>query len=188
MTNPPVTTAHELAASRLYLLREDVDLLHELAEMLPIMALDDRDPWVADLGVGAGTTALAILEVRPDAVVAGVDISEDNLNWAEKLLENTGHKASWQRIHADASAAAVQFEAEVFDLVMLDTSHEYGATCRELAAWLPKLRPGGILWAHDYDGPESEGVRKVIEEAKAGGDLIEIAAKGWSWAGRKPRE
>lgn len=182
-----VTTAHELATTRLFLLPEDVDLLHELADMLPTFDLDGHYPRVAELGVGAGTTALAILEKRPDAIVVGVDISEDAINWSRKLIENTGHSEAYFTNHADASAAAATLADETFDLVMLDTSHEYGDTCRELAAWLPKLRPGGILWAHDYDGPDSQGVRKAINELWEAGDLVEIQARGWSWAGRKPR-
>lgn len=55
--------------------------------------------------------------------------------------------------------AALQFPDGYFDLVYLDANHSYAAVMADLAAWAPKLRPGGTFCGHDYmDGVRQEGV------------------------------
>lgn len=55
--------------------------------------------------------------------------------------------------------AARLFPNQFFDLVYLDANHSYVAVKADLAAWLPKIRPGGAFCGHDYmDGVREEGV------------------------------
>jgi hypothetical protein len=37
-----------------------------------------------------------------------------------------------------------------FDGVFLDTTHTYEDTKREIGAWMPKIKKGGIFAGHDY--------------------------------------
>lgn len=46
--------------------------------------------------------------------------------------------------------------------VFLDADHRYEAVQADIAAWLPLVRPGGVLAGHDYD---DEGVRRAVTEA-----------------------
>lgn len=56
-------------------------------------------------------------------------------------------------------AAAANFPDKFFDLVYLDANHSYEAVMADLAAWAPKIRPGGTFAGHDYmDGVRKEGV------------------------------
>jgi hypothetical protein len=56
-------------------------------------------------------------------------------------------------------AAAANFPDHFFDLVYLDGDHSYESVKRDLAAWAPKVRPGGTLCGHDFmDGVRQEGV------------------------------
>ncbi len=46
----------------------------------------------------------------------------------------------------------------------------YTAARADLAAWAPKLRPGGLLAGHDYSA-RAQGVARAVHEACAEGDL-----------------
>ncbi len=47
--------------------------------------------------------------------------------------------------------AAERFPAKCLDAVYLDGEHEPGPFCRDVEAWLPKLKPTGLLMGHDLD-------------------------------------
>jgi hypothetical protein len=63
----------------------------------------------------------------------------------------------WTFIHGDDLDPAVQAQFPgLVDVFFLDTSHEYDLTLKELAAWMPRVRPGGTALFHDtklYDWP-----------------------------------
>jgi predicted O-methyltransferase YrrM len=59
---------------------------------------------------------------------------------------------------------AAAFEDASLDYVMIDADHAYEAVAKDIAAWLPKIRPGGILAGHDYT-PEIPGVCQAVTEA-----------------------
>lgn len=53
-------------------------------------------------------------------------------------------------IKSDSVEAARKFEDESLDFVFLDASLTYEEVKRDINAWLPKVKPGGILAGHDY--------------------------------------
>lgn len=169
--------AHSLAATRLFLLKEDVDLIRELVSGLP------EKPIIADIGAGSGTTALAVLSENKDSEIHTIDISAENVEWARLNLVNYFEINNWHGIISDSRKAAGLFTDETFDMVMLDTSHEYEDTKEEIDIWLPKLKKNGIFWFHDYEGSD---VDKAVDEAAESGIIVEIARIGLGWAGKKP--
>jgi predicted O-methyltransferase YrrM len=57
------------------------------------------------------------------------------------------------------------------NLLIIDSSHEYGATVAELNLWYPALAPGGIILLHDtsrfaeqFDVTTEGGVRRAFQE------------------------
>lgn len=46
--------------------------------------------------------------------------------------------------------ASRKFRDESLDFVFLDASHEYEHVKEDILAWLPKVKPGGVLAGHDY--------------------------------------
>lgn len=85
---------------------------------------------------------------------------------------------------------ANQFPDNYFDVVYIDANHAYEATKADLAAWYPKVKPGGALTGHDYlDGelPEgSFGVKRAVTEF-FGRDPDIVTQEAWpSWVVYKP--
>ena len=59
-------------------------------------------------------------------------------------------------------------------LIIIDSSHEYGATLVELDRWYPSLAPGGMILLHDtsrfaqqFDVTNQGGVRRAFDEWRA---------------------
>lgn len=46
--------------------------------------------------------------------------------------------------------AARIFPESSLDFVYIDACHSYQSVSQDIAAWLPKVRPGGVLAGHDY--------------------------------------
>lgn len=59
---------------------------------------------------------------------------------------------------------AAAFEDASLDYVMVDADHAYESVAKDIAAWFPKIRSGGILAGHDYT-PEIPGVVQAVNEA-----------------------
>ena len=60
---------------------------------------------------------------------------------------------------SDKSAA--QFEDGYFDFVLIDAHHEQEQVKKDIYAWLPKVRKGGIISGHDYVASQ-QGVIKAV--------------------------
>ena len=84
------------------------------------------------------------------------------------------------RIHRQRSLEAVSSFADgLLDWVYIDTTHSYELTARELRAYAPKLRAGGLLAGHDYSmGNWERAMRYGVIEA-----VHEFCVQeGWSFA------
>jgi Methyltransferase domain len=57
--------------------------------------------------------------------------------------------------------AAETYQDESLDFVLIDAGHEYQSVRADILAWLPKIRPGGILAGDDYPWL---GVQQAVDE------------------------
>lgn len=74
-------------------------------------------------------------------------------------------------LSSDQAADVLAHHGVRADAMYLDASHEYEAVLRDLEAWFPVVRPGGVLWGDDYsDG--WPGVRRAVDEFAAGRGLV----------------
>src|SRR5207253_2260571 len=72
--------------------------------------------------------------------------------------------------------ALERFASESIDLLHIDGHHTEGAVRHDLQAWLPKLRPGGILLLHDVTMRTGDfGVWKVWTELMVQGRSFTFA-------------
>jgi hypothetical protein len=60
--------------------------------------------------------------------------------------------------------AAVRIPDGSLDVVYIDGCHEYACVVDDIKAWLPKVRPGGVLCGHDY-GEQCLDVIRAVDDA-----------------------
>ena len=73
-------------------------------------------------------------------------------------------------LRGDSVVMAKKVKDGSLDFVFIDADHRYEAVMQDLAAWVPKLKEGGMLCGHDIHLP---GVRRAVEEK-----LIQYAEAG----------
>lgn len=72
----------------------------------------------------------------------------------DRFLHNvdaSGFKSMVHPLVMTSEAASVIMQDQVFDFVFLDGDHRYQYISQDIALWLPKVRPGGILGGHDCE-------------------------------------
>ena len=63
-------------------------------------------------------------------------------------------------IQANSPDVAANYADASLDFCFIDASHEYEDVKADIAAWLPKVKPGGILAGHDFYGVDHPGYGK----------------------------
>jgi hypothetical protein len=148
----------------------------------------------ANSGKGITFDAIDVFMGIPEDQWIGVKCERFGFEDQEALRENGTLEAAVRRnlapvdglvniINADGVAAASRYADESLDFVFLDDDHSAGHVSRELAAWWPKIRPGGVLAGHDYDWPS------VKQAVNRWGTKIGRPAAGTSercWRVQKP--
>jgi Methyltransferase domain len=64
----------------------------------------------------------------------------------------------------DSWDGAKKYQDKSLDFVFIDADHGYDSVHRDIAAWLPKIRRGGIIAGHDFC-PDFPGVIRAVTEA-----------------------
>lgn len=164
MTKPkPIYTAHYPSFSPF-----DMAALRELVSRL------DAGFKVLEIGswLGQGSTRVLIEQARKkNGMVYCVDTWKGNANVQKHqdivrdydvlgtFLQNVvicgGQDIVKTLVMSGDDAAQIMRDA-TFNLIFIDADHSYSATLRDIRAWLPKVKPGGILCGHDCEGRVSE--------------------------------
>lgn len=72
-------------------------------------------------------------------------------------------------IRAHSHLAGQLYGDGSLDFVFLDADHSYEAVRLDIASWLPKVRPGGVLAGHDYGSRIGiDSVIRAVDEALPG--------------------
>ena len=66
---------------------------------------------------------------------------------------------------------AKHYEDESLDFIFIDAAHDYESVKKDIAAWFPKIKKGGIISGHDYSW--CEGVREAVNEFFQGKEIYE---------------
>jgi len=139
-----------LGRSSFYLVEKN----HEIADIYIV------DRWEGTLG---GVS-------NPEAGDASVAFMENMKKWH-------GH---FTPIRQDSAKAAENFKDGELDFVFIDADHDYNAVCKDIDAWMPKVKVGGILAGHDYN--IYQGVNDAVRD-KVG----EVKVYQYSWVYHKTK-
>jgi len=126
----------------------------------------------AEVGVYLGFYARWLLRMMPGLKLYGIDswipykgyedITDNNIIQAyEKAKEMTkGYDCTL--IKGWSNEVVDQFEDESLDFVFIDGNHDYEYVIEDIAKWSKKVRPGGIVYGHDFD--DRWGVARAVTE------------------------
>jgi hypothetical protein len=90
------------------------------------------------------------------------DIIEDSL--FETFIDNLRPIIKYiNPIRADSVTASRMYDEESLDAVFIDADHEYESVKKDILAWMPKVKKGGILAGHDYSTAHGGVIRAVSE-------------------------
>lgn len=162
------------------LLPDDIRLIKMLTGLLP-----DSLMQVVDLGAGSGTSALSVFTARQDRIrVASVDISGVALDATRKNMQQYGYIPKWTGIPGRSDVIAKGWKRPVH-LLLEDATHDYASKQDSLLAWFRHMKPGALVWSHEYNLPSHyPGVMLCIDELVEAGRLETIEVAGYGWAGR----
>ena len=76
-----------------------------------------------------------------------------------KNIEPVKHVVNHIRMHS--AEAASLYPDQSLDFVLLDAGHDYEDVKADLIAWLPKIKPGGLMAGDDFPDP---GVQQAVKE------------------------
>lgn len=111
-----------------------------------------------EVGVRDGRTTFYLLDHITDLSIIGVDTRVRQF-YSPKVAEQYGHRltalqgVSWQVASTIADNSV--------DMIFIDADHSYAAVRRDIIAYTPKLKPGGVLCGHDID---YAGVYQAVNE------------------------
>jgi predicted O-methyltransferase YrrM len=88
-------------------------------------------------------------------------LGEYKYNFVVNRLNEVGCNHFVELIKSDSSAAASLFENESLDFVFIDGNHWYYYVKKDIEAWLPKIKKGGMISGHDY---QEAGVSTAVRE------------------------
>jgi hypothetical protein len=64
----------------------------------------------------------------------------------------------------DSMSAAQKVDDGSLDFIFIDADHSFEGVCRDIDAWLPKVKAGGYIFFHDYENANTyTGVKEAIE-------------------------
>lgn len=94
-----------------------------------------------------------------------LDVFKNNMKPVE------GH---FTAIQSDSAEAASLYENESLDFVFIDASHDYDSFKKDLFAWFPKVKIGGMISGHDFADPYPGIVRAVKEHLVEAGEQVGV--------------
>jgi len=157
----------------------------------------------AEIGCANGTTTAKLLQNCPTLKLYAVDKweriakapgvggrEEDEnyvgmYNWdpVKGFEQFTSRVRGYRRrlfiLRGDSVEMADKVANNSLDFIFIDADHSYQGVIRDLAAWVPKLKPGGLLSGHDIHlaGVHRAVVEKIPNYQEAGTDYVWFAKK-----------
>ncbi len=109
----------------------------------------------AEVGVWKGETSAPLLGSFPDLHLYMVDIWYPNRKRHRRAKAKASEATYFAQdrttmMQTDSREAALSITDESLDFVFIDANHFYGEVKRDIEAYYPKVRSGGVLAGHDY--------------------------------------
>lgn len=124
-----------------------------------------------ELGVSTGRTTMYLCATIHDIRITAVDTwtprpsndqpgQQDYVDWPHsesltrlELFNDQMFNKRIEIVRKDTVLAAQDFADGAFDFVFVDADHSFEGCKNDIAAWMPKVRKGGMICGHDYNWP-----------------------------------
>jgi glycosyltransferase involved in cell wall biosynthesis len=141
---------------------------------------------LVEVGIYGGKSSFLMMdrikELKKPVDYTVVDIWSDpaiRKAWAEAAL---WYRPLFSELWMLSTQAAQRFEDNSIDAVIIDADHQYVSVREDLAAWVPKVKRGGIVAGDDFRNPSWPGVERAVTRVL--GSVEYIPPMGFFW--RKP--
>jgi predicted O-methyltransferase YrrM len=129
------------------------------------------DPVVVELGTYKGQSAaclgVELANAGRRALMVLVDVDPSACVETDHAVERLRHERGGShriQVHNLLSwDAAALFPDRSVDFVMVDADHGFESVSRDIEAWWPKIRRGGIMAGHDLSDEYPGVLRAVVE-------------------------
>ena len=136
--------------SELEFLCETAATMPDHASVVEVGSWKGRSTVAICEGLRSGATLWAVDTFAGDPDIVEVAGPVDQEAVEAEFARNTAGYDCLRVIVAESVDAASRFDAGSLDWVFIDADHSYEAVVADIAAWAPKLKPGGLLSGHDY--------------------------------------
>jgi hypothetical protein len=187
---PPVSMFPALAT------QEEIDFLCETIRALP------PGSTVVEVGVWEGGTTVPAAHAAREAGML-LYWAVDHFHGSPDLPNPEGSCFRQRRFLQNVEAAGLMgfvapmllpsleaahtFEDASLGLAFIDADHSHIAVASDIAAWWPKVAPGGFLCGHDHDREHPGVMRAVHEFVGRTGFAVDLSGGRWPvWRCRKP--
>jgi len=155
LNNPPIN----LSTYRMHFLEEcgGVNTLHGLYDM--IKEHFKPDFVMAEIGSFGGVSTELFAKMTKkvysiDPYLKYPEVPYDLILQAETMfLEMQKRQPNIVKIKKTSLEGVKEIEDNSLDAVYIDGAHDYINVKKDILAWLPKVKNGGIICGHDYSGP-----------------------------------
>lgn len=125
----------------------------------------------AEIGVGGGVFAALMFKHNPDLKLYCVDAWQEYPEYTDfgQMQLDIDYQATLKRLHDKHAIIIREFSVDAaklipdasLDYVYIDACHEAPHIGNDIAAWSPKVRPGGVVSGHDYIYPHRDVITAV---------------------------
>ena len=158
--------AEKIARAYGYLRKDEVHLLNRVVRSLKKGAV------VINIGAGTGTTAISVLEERPDLAKTfyTIDNREDSNPYGGLLNEREVFKSVDMthllpnQILGDSKQVGKEWKGPKIDFLIIDAGHYYDDCYGDMTAWEPHLKNGALIAINDYGTERWRWVKLAVDD------------------------
>ena len=166
MSKVTLPTSYEVAEQHGFIAKKECRAFKEL-----LSCLDDGS-YAVNIGAGPGTSGLILREASSIKKSWTIDFMEDNncngnLAWERRTFAAAGFEQDievHEQILSDSAKAGTDWTGPALDILFIDGAHSYDGCCRDINAWLPHMKDGGVVLIHDYHKQNWPGVALAVSE------------------------
>ena len=147
-------------------------LLHNCPNIKTLHGVDSYKPYDDYIKTPYdGTIALTFEQPRIEII--------RSISFIRQKYSGMTHKIVFHE--EDTLEAHKKFEDETFDFIFMDSYLTYEQAKKELDAWYPKMKKGGLFAGHDWDCP---AIQRAVNEFRTENNIISGMTTyndTWSW-------